>query len=496
MLKHLAPSSLGIRNYFRSPHTDSSSTLQLFKPIQSGNRRNYIRKGTQICTSVDNSCRATMQQQAEPIDMEGRFRAKDNPELMIVSDLDLTMVDHVDPSHQSLLNFNSLWAAEYAHNSTLVYSTGRSPQRYGELRRQVPLLTPAIVVLSVGTEIFYGKSLEPDPSWLKFLDEKWDRDIVLEETKMFSELKLQEDSEQRPHKISFYLDKQDVPRVQEELFSRLKQRGVDVKFIFSGGMAFDVLPKMGGKGEALAYLIRKMKKEGCLSKNVLVCGDSGNDTELFLVEGVNGVIVSNAQEELIQWYRSHNFVNNIYHASERCAGGIIQALEHYDFGPYNPPRKRIKDNQFADAEPELQSGRLLDDGSAKREVIEFNVFLEMWLCGHIPDNGKNYQRVMEVIDNGATMVYPWGKESSLKESLDLVRQKHGLMSGKNFMTWIDNIEEKKLAEGVYLVTWESWEKFNGGEHKGYYATAILLSKEKTPNGVQWLRVHETSRIDA
>lgn len=429
-----------------------------------------------------------MQQQAESIRMEERFRAKDVPELMIVSDLDLTMVDHDDLSHQSLLNFNSLWAAEYSHNSTLVYSTGRSPQRYRELKRQVPLLTPAIVVLSVGTEIFWGKSLEPDLSWIKLLDEGWDRNIVLEEAKMFPQLRFQEDSEQRPHKVSFYLDKQDAARVQEELFSRLKQRGIDVKLIFSGGTAFDVLPKMGGKGEALAYLMRKMKEEGWLSKNVLVCGDSGNDTELFLAEGVNGVIVSNAQEELIQWYSSHNIGNNIYHASERCAGGIIQALEHYDFGPYNPPRKTIK-------EPELQSGRLLDNGSAKREVIEFNLFLEMWLCGHIPESDQNYQRVVEVIDNGATMIYPWGRQSSLKESLDLVRQKHGLMSGKNFMTWIDNIEEKKLAEGVYLVTWESWEKFNGGEHKGYYATAILLSKEKTPNGVQWLRVHETSRND-
>lgn len=491
MLSHLAPSSLEIPNCFRLPHRDCPRILDLQKPLQFAqfaNRRKYIQKSTQIRTSVNNICRATMQQQAESTRMEETFGAKDVPELMIVSDLDFTMVDHDDPLHQSLLNFNSLWAAEYSHNSTLVYSTGRSPQRYRELKRQVPLLTPAIVVSSVGTEIFYGKSLEPDPSWIKLLDEGWDRDIVFEEAKTFPQLRLQEESEQRPHKVSFYLDKQDAPRVQEELFSRLKQRGIDVKLIFSGGTAFDVLPKMGGKGEALGYLMRKMKKEGCLSKNVLVCGDSGNDTELFLVEGVNGVIVSNAQEELIQWYRSHNFVNNIHHASERCAGGIIQALEHYDFGPYNPPRKTIKEAQ-------LQSGRLLDNGSAKREVIEFNLFLEMWLCGHIPDSDQNYERVVEVIDNGATMIYPWGRQSSLKESLDLVRQKHGLMSGKNFMTWIDNIEEKKLADGVYLVTWESWEKLNGGEHKGYYATAILLSKEKTPNGVQWLRVHETSRND-
>jgi hypothetical protein len=91
-------------------------------------------------------------------------------------------------------------------------------------------------------------------------------------------------------------------------------------------------------------------------------------------------------------------VNNIYHASERCVGGIIQALEHYiDFGPYNPPHKRINDNQFPDEKLEIQSGRLLNNGLDKREVIEFNIFLEMWLCGHIPDNHLNYQRVVEVI---------------------------------------------------------------------------------------------------
>ncbi|KAH9331363.1 hypothetical protein KI387_003471, partial [Taxus chinensis] len=431
-------------------------------------KRERVRKTSSItvCNSVIKPTALRM--------AEEKVGGKAQPELMIVSDLDFTMVDHEDPSHQSLLNFNSLWAAEYSHNSTLVYSTGRSPQRYNKLRAEVPLLTPAVLVLSVGTEIFYGA--QPDTAWLNLLDQGWNRDIVLEEAKMFPQLRLQEESEQRPHKVSFYLDKEEVPKVQQQLLSRLQRRQLDVKLIFSGGIAFDVLPKMGGKGEALAYLMRKMKKEGWLSRNVLVCGDSGNDIELFTVEGVSGVIVSNAQEELVQWYRSHSFITNVYNASERCAGGIIQALRNFDFGPHIPPREKIKDDEFDHTEADFKMERLLEDGAAKREVIEFNVFLEMWLNGHIQNNDKTYQRVMGVIANGATMVYPWGKKSSLKEALDLIREKHGLMKGKAFMTWIDNIEEKKLAEGVYLVMWESWEKFNGGEHKGHYATAILVAK--------------------
>ncbi|KAL5568846.1 hypothetical protein UlMin_025421 [Ulmus minor] len=226
---------------------------------------------------------------------------------MIVSDIDHTMVDHHDDEDLSLLRLNALWESNYRHDSLLVFSTGRSPTLYKELRKEKPMLTPYITIISVGTKITYGNSMVPDEGWVEYLNQKWDKNIVRAETEIW------------PHKVSFYVQKDKAQAVTKALLESIAKRG---EWIW-------ILPQGAGKGQALAYLLKKFKT-GKLPVNILVCGDFGNNVELFSIPGVHGVMVSNAQEELLHWY-VENAKNNpkIIHTTERCAAGIIQAIGHF-----------------------------------------------------------------------------------------------------------------------------------------------------------------------
>lgn len=53
------------------------------------------------------------------------------------------------------------------------------------------MLTPDITIMSVGTEITYGESMVPDAGWEHYLNQKWDRNIVVEEASKYTQLSFQ-----------------------------------------------------------------------------------------------------------------------------------------------------------------------------------------------------------------------------------------------------------------------------------------------------------------
>nr|POF06806.1 sucrose-phosphatase 2 [Quercus suber] len=369
--------------------------------------------------------------------------------LMIVSDLDSTMVDHDDLDNLSLLRFNALWEAYYRHDSLLVFSTGRSLTSYKKLRNKKPLLTPDITIMSVGTEIAYGESMVPDTAWTQYLNQKWNRDIVTQETANFPELTPQSEKEQRPHKVSFFVEKAKAWEIINVLPKRLEERGLDVKIIYSSGNALDILPQGAGKGQALAYLLKNFKVDGKVPMNTLVCGDSGNDAELYSVPEVYGVMVSNAQEELLQWYTQNAKNNpNIIHATERCAAGIIQA------------------------------------------IVKYYLFYERWRRAEVEKSEQYMQNLKSVFCPLGIFVDPSGGEQPFHQCIDSMAKLYGDMQGHRFQVWVDRISSAQIGSDIWLVKFHKWE-LSGIELQCYVTTVLMSLKVELPDGFSWVHVHQT-----
>eukprot|EP00246_Nothoceros_aenigmaticus_P001273 TRINITY_DN11759_c0_g1_i1.p1 TRINITY_DN11759_c0_g1~~TRINITY_DN11759_c0_g1_i1.p1 ORF type:complete len:423 (-),score=57.13 TRINITY_DN11759_c0_g1_i1:301-1569(-) len=406
------------------------------------------------------------------------------PRLMIVSDLDNTMVDHHDDQNVSLLRFNALWQADYNFDCTLVFSTGRSPTLYQELRKEKPLATPHIAIMSVGTEIMYGDTMTPDCDWERELNEGWDRNVVVEEAMRFPKLVFQADTEQRPHKVSFSCTKADAQDVIAALSERLGARGLDVKLIYSGGTDLDVLPQGAGKGQALAYLLRKLKSQGGTPRITLVCGDSGNDAELFSVADVHGVIVGNAQEELLQWHAENAKDNaKVFLATERCAAGILQALKHFQVEPNVSPRDiSLLSNPF-----HLEPG---SPAAPAHTIVEKLVVHEQYLRGEIENSQLVSNFLTSVQANSAEMVSGQGLRYSGEDALKKLTSSYGCFIGTNYRMWVDRLRATQLGDKAWVVTFDRWQR-NGTELSCLVSTAVLQAKAGARYGIEVIKVHET-----
>ncbi|KAF7133423.1 hypothetical protein RHSIM_Rhsim09G0022800 [Rhododendron simsii] len=408
-------------------------------------------------------------------------RLKSSARFMIVSDLDHTMVDHHDPENLSLLRFNALWEAHYRHDSLLVFSTGRSPTLYKQLRKEKPMLTPDITIMSVGTEITYGNSMVPDEGWVEFLNNKWDKSMVMEEASKFAELTLQAETEIRPHKVSFYVQKDKAREVMKVLSEIFEKRGLDVKIIYSGGMDLDILPQGAGKGQALAYLHKKFTSEGRLPKNTLVCGDSGNDAELFSIPDVYGVMVSNAQEELLQWHAENAKDNpKIIHATESCAAGIIQAIGHFNLGPSTSPRDVM--DSFDSVPEKFEPGH---------EIVKFFLFLERWRRAEMEFSELYLASLKALSLPSCVFVHPSGAEQSVLDCTNELRRSYGDKQGKQYRVWVDQVIPTEIGSNIWLLKFTKWE-LSGEERRGCVATVLLSSKDlSTPEGFTWVHMHQT-----
>ena len=244
---------------------------------------------------------------------------------LAIFDIDNTLVGDAEALEELMIRIEAL-----GPRVVFGVATGRRPDSAVEVLEEWGAPPPGLVVACVGSEIYYGRGEEliPDEEWALHVEHRWRREAIREALDDLPGLTLQEQSEQRRFKVSYYVDDEIGPS-RREVMERLKEAGAPAQVIHSHGEFLDLLPLRASKGRAIVYLSEKWDIP--LSR-ILVAGDSGNDLEMLTTDDTLAVVVGNHAEELAPLRGKQG----IYFAEATHAAGILEGAEHWEF--FGEPR--------------------------------------------------------------------------------------------------------------------------------------------------------------
>ncbi len=243
---------------------------------------------------------------------------------ILVTDLDNTLIGDNDATLN--LNEHLLGIREQFY---LFYATGRNFDSvahlmgFFQLLTHQSLLTPDYLIASVGTVIYHRSY--PELGWQKHIDRDWHRERIAEALRSFADFYPQSDREQNPWKLSFYLSTNDHQVTISKITAKLSELGLKCNIIFSSRNNIDIVPVYANKGLGIKWLKQQLN---ITNLPTLVCGDSGNDISMY-EQGFMGVIVKNAQPELLSWYEQ-NPSPQILLSDKEYAWAILDGLHYFD----------------------------------------------------------------------------------------------------------------------------------------------------------------------
>jgi sucrose-6F-phosphate phosphohydrolase len=233
------------------------------------------------------------------------------------TDLDGTLVGDA----MALARFTAQWQLLPAQRRPLlVYNTGR---RIADTRLLVAtglLPEPDFIIGSVGTE-FHDSLYDRAEEFNAQFREGWDLARVEAIVASTPGVKRQPREFLHPFKSSWTWSRARREQV-ETLKRRLTGAGLQATVIYSCLHFLDVLPARADKGKALRWLCQRMN---IALADVLVAGDSANDSSMFLLPDVQGIAVANALPELFTDLAGRR----TYVARAAMADGVLEGLAYY-----------------------------------------------------------------------------------------------------------------------------------------------------------------------
>jgi len=258
-------------------------------------------------------------EQTEPIKrMELSRRPVPYRDSAIITDFDLSLLGDPD----SLGEFIDMMQ-KHRKQVSFGIATGRGLESALTVLRKYKIPQPEVLITSLGTEIYYVPNLTKDTVWSRHINHRWHRNDLLHILEEIPGLKLQPKSSQTPYKMSYYIDPDLSPGIQE-INKILLQYEQTVNVIFSHGQFLDIIPYRASKGFALRWAAEQLDIP---LENILVAGGSGADEDMMR-GNMRAVVVGNRHDEELSELVD---VEHVYFAEQSYAAGIIEAIEHYNF---------------------------------------------------------------------------------------------------------------------------------------------------------------------